>query len=249
VRPVIGGMIGGMAAAIVAGICAASCGQRGPGDGQLQPPATSAPPIVKTVITTGPPKPPFVSIKSIKHASETPTTIRPRPAPTTIPTTVRPVLRPVVVNTTLASPATTATRPPRPTVTQPVRPTPQPSGSPAMPAVARPASTPFPMINPGLITNSAAQAQAGVNACLIVLTHIGGPPVLNGDIMCGFGFWNTVPMGWRFQSLGHIYQVVNRTYLPNGGGMESASYFGGDLDLHACLPSGGSGVTWAKLVG
>ena len=104
----------------------------------------------------------------------------------------------------------------------------------------------LPALNPAYATYTQGGAQSGVNACRIVLQlpEPGVPiPTLDGDIDCGFGYWSYLPMGYRFSSSGHEYQVTNRVSLPVSGGLVPESDFGGALDLHTCTRSG-STLTW-----
>jgi hypothetical protein len=87
-------------------------------------------------------------------------------------------------------------------------------------------------------------AQAGVDACQLVLYTGLGVPVLNGDVMCGYGYFSALPMGWTFMSMGHLYRIVARVFLHDGGGSATRHDVGANLDLHTCTPTG-STVTWA----
>jgi hypothetical protein len=131
---------------------------------------------------------------------------------------------------------------PRPTV-------PQPAPVPAVPGPT-PVTTTVLDLEPAVVTASLAVAQRYVNAGKIAETipptdHI---PVLNGDIVAGFGYWSFLPMGTLFESGGHTYRVFHRVALSIAGGNVPQAYVGGDLDLHTCLKGGGSTLTWANLV-
>jgi hypothetical protein len=95
------------------------------------------------------------------------------------------------------------------------------------------------------------QAQALVNAGKLVAE---GPPVvpvptLSGDVIYGFGYFSTLPLGSLFTSTGLTYRIVNRVYWPTGGGVVPSTVLGGDLVLHTCLyGQSGSTFTWAVLV-
>jgi hypothetical protein len=72
---------------------------------------------------------------------------------------------------------------------------------------------------------------------------------LSGDVLSGFGYFSTLPIGSLFTSTGRIYRVINRVYWSTGGGVVPNTVLGGDLVLHTCLPhNGGSTFTWAVLV-
>ena len=103
----------------------------------------------------------------------------------------------------------------------------------------------LPVLTPTFFATTTAEAQIGVDEGQLVLQT--GPqvvvPTLQGDIDAGYGYWSTLPMGYRFIFQGHVYQVVNRVWLPIHGGTVLPSVFGGDLDLHTCTLTG-STITW-----
>jgi hypothetical protein len=115
------------------------------------------------------------------------------------------------------------------------------------PVVAKPAA--LPVINPTAIATTAAQSAAQIAGGGISL-QIGqvSVPTLNGHSTMGYAYWSTLPLGYRFISSGHVYEVFNRVYLPAHGGVFPASDFGGALDLHTCTDIG-STLTWTRLVG
>jgi hypothetical protein len=113
-----------------------------------------------------------------------------------------------------------------------------------------PAPLALPELRPNFYATNTIQAQAGVDACDLV-EHVNLPVVtLEGDIMCGFGWWSYLPMGCRFRVLGHTYEIVNRLWLDTSGGVNvplPRSFWGASLDLHTC-DGHGSTLTWASLV-
>ena len=74
-------------------------------------------------------------------------------------------------------------------------------------------------------------------------------PMLSGDVMYGFGYFSTLPIGSMFTSMSRAYQIINRVYWSTGGGVVPSNVLGGDLVLHTCLPHhAGSTFSWAALV-
>jgi hypothetical protein len=104
------------------------------------------------------------------------------------------------------------------------------------------------VINPTAIATTAAQAQVQIAGGGVSL-QIGQVtvPTLNGH-STWYAYWSSLPLGLRFMSSGHVYQVFNRVWLGVHGGVVPASAFGGDLVLHTCTPTG-STFTWCRLVG
>jgi hypothetical protein len=94
---------------------------------------------------------------------------------------------------------------------------------------------------------TAPAAQAAVDACRLVAA--GAPlvpvPTLEGDLMCGYGYFARLPIGSTFRSGGALYRITRRVFLRTAGGTEPADIWGGVLDLHTCLSTGGSVLVWA----
>ena len=181
---------------------------------------------------------------------------------TTVPANVHPNLAAFLAPAAAATTATARAVGPR---SAPPTTAPRPSARPARPAPSTgraagsgrgvhpnsvPAPAALPEIEPNYFATSTPAAQVGVDEGRIVLET--GPdvgvPTLNGDIDDGYGYWSYLPMGYRFRSLGHVYEVFHRVPLDVHGGVVADSVFGGDLDLHTCTAAG-STVTWARQVG